>query len=112
MSQLTPPLLQEFPDLTLLSKLISDIDILYPKSVDLLFNMHYHDDRNRAVFSDIYRLLRHNRSGYGVFYGILNPVLARPGVCNSGETPLECEYRIVKPAVALEGTPPTVTMMS
>ena len=31
----------------------------------------------------------------------LSPGLADPGVCHSGETPLECEYRVVKPSVAL-----------
>jgi hypothetical protein len=31
----------------------------------------------------------------------LNPALAPPGVCLSGETPLDCEYRIARPAVAL-----------
>lgn len=32
---------------------------------------------------------------------VLNPALADPGRCKSGETPLVCEYRTVKPAVAL-----------
>jgi uncharacterized protein YraI len=32
---------------------------------------------------------------------VLSPGLADPGVCRSGETPLECEYRLVKPSVAL-----------
>jgi uncharacterized protein YraI len=31
----------------------------------------------------------------------LSPALADPNVCRSGETPLECEYRLVKPSVAL-----------
>ncbi len=34
-------------------------------------------------------------------YDVLNPELAVPGVCQIGETPLACEYRVVKPAVAL-----------
>ena len=32
---------------------------------------------------------------------VLDPVLAHPDVCNAGETPLACEYRTTKPAVAL-----------
>lgn len=32
---------------------------------------------------------------------VLSPSLADPGICRSGETPLECEYRVVKPSVAL-----------
>src|SRR5262249_10915506 len=31
----------------------------------------------------------------------LNAALASPGVCQSGETPLDCELRVVKPSVAL-----------
>ena len=33
--------------------------------------------------------------------GILDPNNAWTQVCQSGETPLECEYRVVKPSVAL-----------
>jgi uncharacterized protein YraI len=32
---------------------------------------------------------------------ILDPANADPNLCRSGETPLECEYRVVKPAVSL-----------
>jgi uncharacterized protein YraI len=32
---------------------------------------------------------------------VLNPANADPGVCAGGETPLACEYRVNKPAVAL-----------
>lgn len=32
---------------------------------------------------------------------VLDPALADRSVCRAGETPLECEYRVVKPAVAL-----------
>ncbi|MDX2163587.1 MAG: SH3 domain-containing protein [bacterium] len=32
---------------------------------------------------------------------ILDPGRARGGVCQAGETPLECEYRVVRPSVAL-----------
>ncbi|HMM30023.1 MAG TPA: SH3 domain-containing protein [Aggregatilineaceae bacterium] len=32
---------------------------------------------------------------------VLNPTFADPNLCRAGETPLECEYRVVKPAVAL-----------
>lgn len=32
---------------------------------------------------------------------VLNPARARGGICQGGETPLECEYRVVKPSVAL-----------
>lgn len=32
---------------------------------------------------------------------VLNPTMAPAGVCLSGEPPLECEYRIARPAVAL-----------
>lgn len=32
---------------------------------------------------------------------ILNPALAHPDLCNPGETPLACEYRVVRPAIAL-----------
>jgi uncharacterized protein YraI len=32
---------------------------------------------------------------------VLSPSLADPGACRSGETPLECEYRLVRPSVAL-----------
>lgn len=32
---------------------------------------------------------------------VLNPANADLNVCHAGETPLECEYRLVKPAVAL-----------
>jgi len=32
---------------------------------------------------------------------VLNPANADPNVCRPGETPLACEYRLVKPAVAL-----------
>ncbi len=40
------------------------------------------------------------RGGWTTF-DVLNPELAVPGVCQIGETPLACEYRVVKPAVAL-----------
>lgn len=33
--------------------------------------------------------------------GLLDPSVAWPAVCQQGETPLECEYRLVKPSVAL-----------
>jgi len=32
---------------------------------------------------------------------VLNPANADPNICRSGETPLACEYRLVKPSVAL-----------
>jgi len=32
---------------------------------------------------------------------VLNPANADPNVCKPGETPLQCEYRLVRPAVAL-----------
>src|SRR5258708_15768539 len=32
---------------------------------------------------------------------VLNPAMARPGVCNQGETPLDCELRVTRPGVAL-----------
>lgn len=32
---------------------------------------------------------------------VLNPQYANPSLCNAGETPLVCEYRLNKPAVAL-----------
>lgn len=32
---------------------------------------------------------------------ILDPARAHPQLCASGETPLECEYRVVRPSVAL-----------
>ncbi|MBI5961201.1 MAG: SH3 domain-containing protein [Chloroflexi bacterium] len=32
---------------------------------------------------------------------VLNPANADPGVCKAGETPLACEYRVNRPAVAL-----------
>jgi hypothetical protein len=32
---------------------------------------------------------------------VLSPGLADPNVCRPGETPLECEYRLVRPSVAL-----------
>ncbi len=32
---------------------------------------------------------------------LLNPGNAMPGVCGPGETPLACEYRVVRPALAL-----------
>mgnify|MGYP005837349751 FL=1 len=32
---------------------------------------------------------------------VLNPALAPAGVCRPGETPLVCEYRVAKPAVAI-----------
>ena len=32
---------------------------------------------------------------------VLNPAQADPNICRGGETPLECEYRVVKPSVAL-----------
>jgi hypothetical protein len=32
---------------------------------------------------------------------VLNPAQADHNLCRSGETPLECEYRVVKPSVAL-----------
>lgn len=32
---------------------------------------------------------------------VLNPAFADPNLCRAGETPLECEYRVVRPAVAL-----------
>ncbi len=34
-------------------------------------------------------------------YGALDPSVAWGEVCEAGETPLECEYRIVRPSVAL-----------
>ncbi len=32
---------------------------------------------------------------------VLNPALANQSVCNPGETPIECDYRLVRPSVAL-----------
>lgn len=32
---------------------------------------------------------------------VLNPANADPGICRGGETPLACEYRVTRPAVAL-----------
>jgi LysM repeat protein len=32
---------------------------------------------------------------------VLNPAQAAPGVCEGGETPLDCELRVTKPSVAL-----------
>ncbi|GEM_PF-1068230 len=32
---------------------------------------------------------------------VLNPAHADPGICRAGETPLACEYRVTRPAVAL-----------
>lgn len=32
---------------------------------------------------------------------VLNPANADPGICRAGETPLACEYRVTRPAVAL-----------
>ncbi|MCS7070197.1 MAG: GDSL-type esterase/lipase family protein, partial [Anaerolinea sp.] len=32
---------------------------------------------------------------------VLDPAMAPPGICLSGETPLDCEYRIARPSVAL-----------
>ncbi|MCL4879998.1 MAG: SGNH/GDSL hydrolase family protein [Anaerolineae bacterium] len=32
---------------------------------------------------------------------VLDPARANPGICQPGESPLVCEYRVVKPAVAL-----------
>jgi hypothetical protein len=32
---------------------------------------------------------------------VLDPINARPDVCEPGETPLECEYRVIRPAAAL-----------
>ncbi len=32
---------------------------------------------------------------------VLNPAKAGGGICQAGETPLECEYRVVKPSVSL-----------
>lgn len=32
---------------------------------------------------------------------VLNPALAEPGTCEQGESPLTCEYRLSRPAVAL-----------
>ena len=50
---------------------------------------------------------------------VLNPANADPNVCLAGETPLECEYRLVKPSVALimlgtndSGGMPTTTFQS
>lgn len=40
------------------------------------------------------------RNGWGTT-SILDPNNADPGLCHPGETPLACEYRVVKPAVAL-----------
>lgn len=40
------------------------------------------------------------RNGWGTT-SILDPSNADPNVCRPGETPLECEYRLVKPSVAL-----------
>jgi hypothetical protein len=34
-------------------------------------------------------------------WGALDPNVAWPDVCQPGETPLECEYRLVKPSIAL-----------
>jgi uncharacterized protein YraI len=34
-------------------------------------------------------------------YDVLNPSRNVPGICQPGETPLACEYRVIKPAVAL-----------
>ena len=43
-------------------------------------------------------LAAHN--GWGTT-SALDPANADPAVCRPGETPIECEYRLVKPAVAL-----------
>jgi len=40
------------------------------------------------------------RRGYNAA-SILSPFWANPDECNSGETPLECEYRINKPIIAI-----------
>lgn len=40
------------------------------------------------------------RNGWGTT-SVLDPSNADSGLCRSGETPLECEYRVVKPSVAL-----------
>lgn len=40
------------------------------------------------------------RNGWGAD-SVLNPANADPNLCRPGETPLECEYRVVRPAVAL-----------
>lgn len=40
------------------------------------------------------------RNGWGTT-SALDPANADPNICRPGETPLECEYRVVKPAVAL-----------
>jgi len=40
------------------------------------------------------------RNGWGAD-SVLNLAYADPNLCRAGETPLECEYRVTKPAVAL-----------
>ena len=40
------------------------------------------------------------RNGWGTT-SVLDPANADPNLCRPGETPLECEYRVTKPAVAL-----------
>jgi len=40
------------------------------------------------------------RNGWGTT-SVLDPANADPNLCHPGETPLECEYRVTKPAVAL-----------
>ncbi|MFW5708676.1 MAG: GDSL-type esterase/lipase family protein [Chloroflexota bacterium] len=40
------------------------------------------------------------RSGF-TSSDLLNPAAADPALCEAGETPLECEYRLIRPAIAL-----------
>ena len=40
------------------------------------------------------------RNGWGTT-SVLDPANSDPGLCRYGETPLECEYRIVRPSVAI-----------
>jgi hypothetical protein len=39
-------------------------------------------------------------SGYTI-YAVLDPLWSDPAICNNGENPMECEYRLYQPAFAL-----------
>lgn len=57
-------------------------------------------DHFRSSTNSFTRLSLAARSGW-TSADALNPTNATSGLCDSGETPLECEYRVNRPAVAL-----------
>jgi hypothetical protein len=54
-----------------------------------------------SYFSGSFKRVGYAADGGMSSSALLNPIWANPNVCNSGESPLACEYRLNTPSVAL-----------